>query len=76
MARRKRTSSTKKRTISPEHLAKMQEGKRKAAEKREKEQRYKERCEDAYKLEKRMRDAQRESEKTVKIPGKRRRYPL
>lgn len=35
MARRKRRSSGKKRTITPEHLAKMQEGRRKAKVHRE-----------------------------------------
>lgn len=72
MARRR--SSKKKRTISPEHLAAMQEGRRKAAEKREKDKIYKERVADAERLEKKMRNAEREANKPVRIPGKRRHH--
>jgi hypothetical protein len=68
----KRRKSKTKRTITPEHLAAMQEGRLKAAEKREKDKVYKERVADAERLEKKMRDAQRESDKPVKVPGRKR----
>ena len=64
MARKK---SKKKRTITPEHLAAMQAGKERA-------KRHRKIVADAEGLEKRMLDAQRESDKPVKIGKKRRRY--
>jgi hypothetical protein len=63
MAKKKKT----KRTITPEHLKAMQEGKAKAA-------RHRKIVADAEGLEKRMRDAERESAKPVKIGRKRHRY--
>ncbi len=73
MAKRRRSSKTK-RTISPEHLAAMQEGRRKAAEQRKKDAIYKERVADVERLEKKMRDAEREANTPVRLSGKRKRY--
>lgn len=52
MAKRQRKSTGKKRTISPEHLAKMQEGK-------QAKQRYRERMEGLSELETRLRKGAR-----------------
>lgn len=53
----------KKRTLSPEQLAKMQEGKLKA-------KRHRERVADAERLEHRMEQAAREASKPVRIRGR------
>ena len=52
MAKRRRKATGKKRTISPEHLAKMQEGK-------QAKQRYRERMEGLAELETRLRKGAR-----------------
>lgn len=59
-------STKKKRTITPEHLKAMQEGKAKAA-------RHRKIVADAEGIEKRIRDAQREANKPVKMGSRRRR---
>lgn len=59
-------AAKKKRTITPEHLAKMQEGKLKA-------KRHRERVADAEELETRMRNAAREAAKPVRMKGHKRR---
>lgn len=56
----------KKRTITPEHLAKMQTGKERA-------KRHRERVADAEELETKMRNAARDAAKPVRIKSKKRR---
>ena len=57
-------TTKKKRTITPEHLAKMQEGKKKA-------QRHRERMKDIDDMSKRMRDAKKNDKITESILQKR-----
>lgn len=54
----------KKRTLTPEQIAKMQEGKAKA-------KRHRAIVADAEKLEKRMHDAMRDADKPVRLTGRR-----
>lgn len=59
----------KKRTITPEHLAKMQEGKLNA-------KRHRERVADAERLEHKMADAKRESDRPLRMKSGRKRRTM